>query len=343
MKAAPALAMGMLFAAAAGAQTNGRDARGRETDEASALQRNEARGAGPLRIRTSPPACLLAAGFPVIRSLIDPADAVASANLFFRPEAYPLWYEVPMHRRGSGFLAVLPKPRPSAQRVHYYVEATAPGRPRARGPQLSAPVVEDAARCGGAPAEMVESAAVGVRVPRGAPAVPPVPPGFSPVGAAAIEEARTVERLPFIMAGGVAAGMAGGMAFAGKKPPGGSAQAGDEIAFLDSNPPPDARISISAGGTFTVRMRVGTRRAIGPGNLRVVLYQTLGSPTGCAILLSPHGGFPAGTSREVVASGRFLQAQVCQPSDRLHLAVEENGQIVVGTAPDVPVRYFLDP
>jgi hypothetical protein len=190
---------------------------------------------------------------------------------------------------------------------------------------------------------MMESAAIAVRVPRGAPAVPPVPPGFAPVGAMAIEETPTAGRLPFIAAGGVAAGMAAGTALAGKDPPNGSAAATDEVAFLDSNPPPDGRISISAGGVFSVHMRVRTRRAIGPGQLRVILYRSLVNPTACALLLASHGGFAAETAQEVVASGSFLQAQVCQPSDRLHLAVEENGQLVVATQPDLPARYFLDP
>jgi hypothetical protein len=304
----------------------------------------------PLRIRTSHPACFLAAGFPVVRALIDPAETLESARLLFRPEAYPLWYELPMRRSGPGFLAVLPKPRPSARRVHYVVEVTAPGHPRSRGQELSAPVVEEAAQCGGAPADMMESAAIAVRVPRGAPAVPPVPPGFVPVGAVGVDDpVKRGRRAPLVIAGAFAGLAAGILALPNPNaaPPPAGAQ--DELAFLDSNPPPDSHISIGSGATLTVRMRVRTQRALGGGLLRVVLYSSFGGgpQQPCAVLEASHAGFPAGTAPEVTVSGPLRQARVCQPSDRMRLEVEENGQAVLATGsgarPDVPARYFLVP
>ena len=74
--------------------------------------------------------------------------------LTFRPEGYPLWYQIAMRRDGPGFVAVLPKPRPSARRIYYMVEVYALGRARERGQQLSAPVVEEAKSCPGTPADV---------------------------------------------------------------------------------------------------------------------------------------------------------------------------------------------
>jgi hypothetical protein len=355
MKAVQGLTLGLLLAAAgASAQDYGRQVPWdtEETGASGMLPRGNVQNARPLSIRTARPGCFLAAGFPVIRALIEPADSVERASVLFRPEGYSLWYQVPMRRSGEGFLAVLPKPRPSAQRVHYVVEVVAPGHPRARGQQLVAPVVEEPALCTGAPAETVESAAVGVRVPDGAPTVPPVPPGFVPVGAVSLEEgARKKGKLPLMIAGGFVTTL--GVLFAA--PPAGQTRdlpvAASEISFLDSVPPPDSRFSLRALPQLTVRMRVRTPRAVGPGNLRVVLFRSF-SGTGvgvpCAVLVAPHGGFGAGGPQEVQISGPLQQAMVCQPADRMRLSLEENGTVVVSTGsppapPDYPARFFIDP
>ena len=188
---AAVLALALVSAPAARAQDYGHNVPWDDEDAAATGQRGPItqtllpRGnvrTGPMQIRTIRPACFLAAGFPVIRALIDPADTVESARVLFRPETFPLWYQVSMKRSGEGFLAVLPKPRPSAQRVRYVVEVTPLDHVPRRGQEHVAPVVDEAAACGGVPAETAEAADIVVRVPRGAPAEPPVPPGFVPVG-----------------------------------------------------------------------------------------------------------------------------------------------------------------
>jgi hypothetical protein len=326
MRGACLLALGLLLAAAtAGAQSYGRETPWSGDDnmsEASTLPSGNVQGARPLRIRTLKPACFVAAGFPVVRALIDT------------------------------FVAVLPKPRPSAQSIHYFVEATAPGHPQARGQQHVVPVVEEAAQCTGAPGETAETAAVAVRVPKGAPMVPPVPPGFVPVGAVNIDKPRgSKSALPLIIVGGLA-GVAGAM-FALPNPDASQAVATeptDEINFLDSDPPPDSRFSLRALPPITVRMRVRSQRAIGPGNMRVILFRSFsgaGAQTPCGVLLGPHGGFPAGEAREIQISGPLQNPMVCQPADRMRLAVEENDVVVLSTgpskSPDYPTRFFIDP
>jgi hypothetical protein len=111
--------------------------------------------------------------FPVLRARVDPWDNVVSARLFFRPQGYPYWYSVPMQRTAHDFVALLPKPRPSAQQVVYYVEAEA-YKQRVRSLEHAAAVVEEEGACPGAVAPHMETAALVVRVPEGAPPVPPV-------------------------------------------------------------------------------------------------------------------------------------------------------------------------
>jgi hypothetical protein len=341
------------LASGAGAQTYGREVPW-DTDEAGSsaiLNRGNVREAGALRVRTSRPGCFVAAGFPVIRALIDPADVVESARLLFRPQGYPQWYQVAMRRSGEGFLAVLPKPRPSAQTVQYVVEVSAMGRPRARGQELSAPVVEEASQCQGAPAEMMESAAIAVRVPKGAPSVPPVPPGFMPVGTVAVNDpARRKGPLPIVIAGGFAGALAGLFAI-GAEPRATVNAPAEEVNFLDSVPPPNSRMSLRALPNLAVRVRIRTARAIFPGLVRVTLFQSFGNPIGadapCAVVTAPHSGFTANTVVEFLVAGPLQQAIVCQPADRVRIAVEEDGVPVIRTGspgpPDVPARYFIDP
>src|SRR4029450_8880091 len=118
----------------------------------------------PLRITPDRPACLGASAFPVLRARIDPWDSVVSARLFFRPQGYAFWYSVPMQRGADDFVALLPKPRPSAQRILYYVEAEAYGQ-RVRSLEHTAAVVEEEGECPGAMAPHMETAA---RVVKGA-------------------------------------------------------------------------------------------------------------------------------------------------------------------------------
>jgi hypothetical protein len=306
---------------------------------------------GPLRVRTSRPTCLLSAGFPVVRALVEPSEAVTGVSLHFRPEGYALWYQVPMKRSGEGFLAMMPKPRPSARRVHFYVQVTTlEGGPQ-RGNELSARVVERSEECEGALAETSERAAIAVRVPKGAPAVPPVPPGFEPVGTVNLDPPRrSGGKAPLYVAGGFA-GAVGAVFAANKGPvPSASTPSQNQISYLDSNPPPDSHLSLSAAPQLQVRMRVrlGGPLGAGAGVVRITLLRSTSGNAPCAVVEMPLPVFlQAGVTQEVAVSGVLTQAVVCQPADRLRMQILQNNTVVAGTgdggAPDAPARYFLDP
>ena len=300
---------------------------------------------GAMRIRTSRPDCLVSAGFPVLRALIDPVEAVSGASLRFRPEGYPLWYAVPMQRVGPGFVAVLPRPRPSAQRVRYFVEVTPfSGTPR-RGNELAARVVEAVAQCPGVVAEASETAAIGVRVPKGAPAQPPVPPGFEPVGTASLNPPTPRgHKAPLLVAGGFA-GAVGALFASSNATVAVGTPAPSEITFLDSTPPPDSHLSLASGPQLTVRLRVrmdGAGVGAGRATFRVSLLRSDAGDAPCAVMEAPLTDGLSG-SREVAVSGPLAQARVCQPSDHLRLELVQDGIVLVGSRPDVQARYFIDP
>ena len=303
----------------------------------------------PLHITPDRPACLGASAFPVLRARIDPWDNVVSARLFFRPQGYAYWYSVPMQRTAADFVALLPKPRPSAQRIVYYVEAEA-YKQRVRSLEHTAAVVEDEGECAGGVAPHMETAALTVRVPKGAPAVPPVPPGFEPVGASGEEGAGHMGR-DLLVTGGVLAGAAGtAVALNGEDPPVHTPQENinPELAVLDSTPPPESRLSLAQGAVLSIRLRVLVPQAIHGGQVTVTLFRAdegVGRP--CGVLHALHDGFAQGAVNEVRLSGPLEQARPCEPSDRLRLVVTQLGQEFMATGrpglPDPTLRYFVSP
>ncbi|HUG55204.1 MAG TPA: hypothetical protein VMR21_16475, partial [Vicinamibacteria bacterium] len=69
-----------------------------------------------------PVGCVVADRFPRLEAMLEPADTVARARIFFRADAGP-WYTVALAREGSVFAGTLPKPTKSLKQFSYYLEA----------------------------------------------------------------------------------------------------------------------------------------------------------------------------------------------------------------------------
>src|SRR5262245_34829050 len=303
----------------------------------------------PLRVTPDRPACLAARAFPVLRARIDPWDNVVSARLFFRPQSYPHWYSVPMQRTADAFVGLLPKPRPSAQTVVYFVEAEA-YKQRVRSLEHSAAVVEDAGECAGEMAPQVETAALVIRVPEGAPPVPPVPPGFEPVGAAGEEARGHFARDALITGGALAAAGAAAVVLGGGDveaiPP--ERFSRPELSVLDSVPPPESRLSLAQGAHLSVRLRVRVQQAIFGGFVTITLYRAdEGVLRPCGGLQAQHSCVAQGCVNEVRVDGPLQQGRTCEPSDRVRVAITQLSQEVLATGrqgfPDATLRYFVLP
>ena len=177
--------------------------------------------------------CAVAEQFPRLEARLDPPDAVARVQVFFRPERGAHWYAVAMTREGASFAGVLPKPKSSLKAFDYYIEAVGDGLETARTKEYTTRVAHAADDCRGQRvAASTGLASVLLLVPSGAPAVPA---GFSASGLAAAAAAG----------GGSAAGT--GVPTALVVGAGGAAAAGAALVAASSGPEPTPRPTPSYG------------------------------------------------------------------------------------------------
>jgi hypothetical protein len=166
-----------------------------------------ASAAGRIAIDHAPVDCVLYDRYARIAATGTPADLVAAAQLQFRVEEQGGWYSVGMAARGTEWSAFLPRPIPPLARLEYRVVMRSSDADEAATPAIAVRVGGDA-ECGSpAQSSSAVAAPIVVRVPEGAPLVPPVPAGFSPAGVVAAEERVRKSALTTLAIG---AGLAGG-------------------------------------------------------------------------------------------------------------------------------------
>jgi hypothetical protein len=142
--------------------------------------------AEPLRVVHTPPPCISTDRYAWIEATGEPATAVTRAVLEFRVDAAAGWYATDMRAAGGTWTALLPRAHREVPGFQYRIVMQ--GADLADVPsEVYAVPVTAAAGCR-APSRISLDAPVAVRVPAGAPLVPPVPAGFSPAGIAPAEE-----------------------------------------------------------------------------------------------------------------------------------------------------------
>jgi len=183
-----------------------------------------------------------------------PAEAVAAGEVGFRAGPQSDWYTVAMAARDGEWTALLPRPTAALGRFEYRVVLTGTDAASVTTQPLGVSVAAD---CPAAEGTAVVAAAIVVHVPPGAPAIPPVPPGFSPVGATAPQPAARAAGKGGLSGGKVLLG-AGVLAAAGA---GAALAVGeDEPGPLDvpgfhfdrTMPPPGSTISEPRGDRLAV-------------------------------------------------------------------------------------------
>ena len=172
----------------------------------------------------------------------------ASARLEFRAAGDGgAWYSIGMATEGSLWTAVLPRPMRPLAGLEYRITT----RSSMAGEESAPPVALRVADPAGCPGDERSLAAVDapivVRVPRGAPLVPPVPAGFSPAGVVAAEDRASVSALKAVaigagVAGGITAAAFGGDALS-KPPPVDLLLPG--FAVTHTSPAPGTTLSVS--------------------------------------------------------------------------------------------------
>ena len=202
--------------------------------------------APPGPIRHEPVACVPAGRYA--RIVAAPGAEAARAELQFRTPPDGPWYAARMEKRGAEWVGHLPR----AERVtafEYRVLAVASDLKTAETAPIAVRVATEAEPCAdGAAYEAALSTPILVRVPQGAPLVPPVPAGFSPAGVVAEEAPAPRSRwgaAKWIAGGAAAAGIAAATTGVGSAPP--PPPDAPDFAFAGATPSPGGELSLHGG------------------------------------------------------------------------------------------------
>ena len=134
-----------------------------------------------------PVTCVPPARYARIVARGNPADAVASAEAHFRTHSTGEWYRVRLAAVDGGWEGLLPQPTASLSRFEYRVVLTGTDASTSETGPFAVDVSPE-----GCPVrdDSLAQGTMEVQVPPGAPIVPPVPAGFSPIGASLPEAQR---------------------------------------------------------------------------------------------------------------------------------------------------------
>ena len=198
--------------------------------------------AAPSPLAHDPVACVAADRYTRVTARAD--EGVAAADLEFRAAADGGWYAVRMSGQGGTWSAMLPRPQERLRRFEYRLAAT-DAKANVSYSEAHAVTVGGCAEGGAETAAEVAEPIV-VRVPAGAPLVPPVPAGFSPAGVVAAEppaKASSWRKVAWV--GGAAAAAAVGAAAAGvtENPP--EDVVVPDFAIVGFTPPSGSDVSAS--------------------------------------------------------------------------------------------------
>jgi hypothetical protein len=342
------------------------------------------------RIQHQPAACFLAESYPRLTAVVEPGDPVARARVLFRAESSftmpttamgparpasgdaladqdPLdgggrglapasspWYAVAMAREGDTLSAVLPRPRMAVGRVRYVIEVTDSAAASVRDKEHVVEVVGAANACGdGKVAERADTAQVVVEVPPGAPLIPPVPQGFSPVGASAVEGSLDLVRKSrhkglLLALGGVALGGAvAASQLSGESPPPVESSGPPIPGFTLVNTFPSMGGIVSLRSPFIeVRLRVVPPEYMRSPTLRARLYSAAEPSRTCGTMRAPIFELSPGMA-QTVRLFILEEATPCNPVDRVHLALQDaQGREVLSTGtsqPDLVISLVFAP
>ena len=103
----------------------------------------------PLSVAHSPVECVVAGTNPQIDAGISPEDQVQAGRVYFKSALGDAFFYVEMVPQAGRHVGVLPKPRPDAGPITYYVEGVARDYAQSQTPEVRAIVVEKPEDCEG--------------------------------------------------------------------------------------------------------------------------------------------------------------------------------------------------
>ena len=105
-------------------------------------------GPVPLAVAHSPVGCMVAGTNPQIDAGISPDEQVQAGRVYFHSALGDAFYYVEMAPEAGRYVGVLPKPRPDAGPITYYVEGVGRDYSQSQTPEQRAVVVERPEDCG---------------------------------------------------------------------------------------------------------------------------------------------------------------------------------------------------
>jgi hypothetical protein len=178
-----------------------------------ALSEAAAGVASPVEISHEPLSCVPRDRYARFSARGVPADDVARAELQFRTGPDAAWYATSMTAAAGEWSALLPRTTSSLSVFEYRIAMTTRTLETAVTPPFGVRVAEASDACA-ATAQDALDLPIMVRVPPGAPMVPPVPAGFSPAGVVAAQlQVASGSKKPLVLIGsGGALGVAAALA-----------------------------------------------------------------------------------------------------------------------------------
>jgi hypothetical protein len=167
----------------------------------------------PVSVAHSPVGCMVAGTNPRIDAGITPSEQVQAGRVYFKSVLGDAFYYVEMAPEAGRYVGVLPKPRPDAGPITYYVEGVGRDYAQSQTPEQRATVVDKSDDCGDKPvAALGPSDPVRVFSVAGGTALPP---GFSGVSSVVATGAGAAAAGAGTAAAGAGAAAAGGAAVSG--------------------------------------------------------------------------------------------------------------------------------
>ena len=105
----------------------------------------------PLAVAASPVGCIVAGTNPQIDAGITPDEQVQAGRVYFKSALGDAFFYVEMAPEAGRYVGVLPKPRPDAGPITYYVEGVGRDYSQSQSPEERAIVVEKREDCGDKP------------------------------------------------------------------------------------------------------------------------------------------------------------------------------------------------
>jgi hypothetical protein len=295
--------------------------------------------AGPLEIQHTGVGCVAVDRYTQIVAAATPADSVARAELQFRIRPDADWYGVPMTADGGSWAAVLPRPGASLTRFEYRIVMTGVDLATAESAPIAVRVAGVAAPCVDGPrSSLAVTAPIVVRVPAGAPVMPPVPPGFSPAGVvAAVQSAPKSGKTAWMVGGAAAvAGSAVAVLASGNSAP---TLAQPEFTFFGSRPNPGATLSLRTPLYLNVLPRSN------PGVLLSFSWRmefpSSGPDVGCVVAMSGSiVGAPSTVPMQL--SAPLVRSNTCVPPIRVatgRLTIRIEGTVAYDETHELPFVF----